>query len=134
MAYSPNYMSGLQREEALHPLPNRKKALYACFGSSRGAGLFPHERSPHFRRHSRECCLQRGSKPAYIDGYFRGNVTEERILELKEKAGPKRAYQHRLQPPADASGFQGMVHPVRHHAPSLYIGAVRPVTGSILSS
>ena len=84
MAYSPNYLSGLQKEKLsilYHTVERHFKHILvlpgeqACFLMS--DGLLSAEIPGKLQ--------SKGIQTAYIDGYFNGNITKERILNLKEK-------------------------------------------------
>ena len=84
MAYSPNYLSEHQKEKLsilYHTVERHFKHILvlpgeqACFLMSDGplSAEIPGK------------LQSKGIQTAYIDGYFNGNITKERILNLKEK-------------------------------------------------
>ena len=84
MAYSPNYLSEHQKEKLsilYHTVERHFKHILvlpgeqACFLMS--DGLLSAEIPGKLQ--------SKGIQTAYIDGYFNGNITKERILNLKEK-------------------------------------------------
>jgi len=86
MNYSPNYLSGLQKEKLsilYHTVKRHFKHILvlpgeqACFLMSDGplSAEIPGK------------LQSKGIQTAYIDGYFNGNITKERILTLQEKLG-----------------------------------------------
>ena len=84
MAYSPNYLSEHQKEKLsilYHTVERHFKHILvlpgeqACFLMS--DGLLSAEIPGKLQ--------SKGINTAYIDGYFNGNITKERILNLKEK-------------------------------------------------
>ncbi|MCP4578418.1 MAG: hypothetical protein GY846_19265 [Deltaproteobacteria bacterium] len=86
MAYSPNYLSGLQKEKLsilYHTVERHFKHILvlpgeqACFLMSDGplSAEIPGK------------LQSKGINTAYIDGYFNGNITKDRILSLQEKLG-----------------------------------------------
>ena len=86
MDYSPNYLSRLQKEKLsilYHTLKRHFNHMLvlpgeqACFIMSDGALSADIPRK----------LKSKGIKTAYIDGYFNGNVTKERIRELRKKLG-----------------------------------------------
>ena len=86
MDYSPNYLSRLQKEKLsilYHTLKRHFNHILvlpgeqACFIMSDGALSADIPRK----------LKSKGIKTAYIDGYFNGNVTKERIRELRKKLG-----------------------------------------------
>ncbi len=86
MAYSPNYMSGLQREKLsilYHTVKRHFKHVLVLPGEQACFLMSDHPLSARIP----EQLASKGIKTAYIDGYFSGNVTEERISDLKEKLG-----------------------------------------------
>ncbi|EFK06660.1 spermine/spermidine synthase [delta proteobacterium NaphS2] len=87
MDYSPNYLSRLQKEKLsilYHTLKRHFNHILvlpgeqACFIMSDGALSADIPRK----------LKSKGIKTAYIDGYFNGNVTKERIRELRTNLGP----------------------------------------------
>jgi spermidine synthase len=86
MAYSPNYMSGLQREKLsilYHTVKRHFKHILVLPGEQACFLMSDHPLSADIPRK----LASKGIETAYIDGYFSGNVTEERISDLKEKLG-----------------------------------------------
>ncbi|MCG6879706.1 MAG: fused MFS/spermidine synthase [Deltaproteobacteria bacterium] len=86
MDYSPNYLSLLQKEKLSILYQTLKRHFnhilvlpgeQACFIMSDGALSADIPRM----------LKSKGIKTAYIDGYFNGNVTKERIRELRKKLG-----------------------------------------------
>ena len=84
MEYSPDYLSPLQKEKLsilYHTLKRHFKNILvlpgeqACFIMSDGA----------LSADIPQKLKSRGIKTAYIEGYFNGNITKERIRELRKK-------------------------------------------------
>jgi spermidine synthase len=85
-AYSPNYMSGLQREKLsilYHTVKRYFKHVLVLPGEQACFLMSDHPLTADIPGR----LASKGIETAYIDGYFSGNVTEERISDLKEKLG-----------------------------------------------
>jgi len=84
MAYSPNYMSPSQREKLsilYHTVKRHFKHVLVLPGEQACFLMSDRPLSADMPRK----LASKGIRTAYIDGYFNGNVTEERISEFKEK-------------------------------------------------
>lgn len=86
MDYSPNYLSEVQKEKLsilYHTLERHFKYILVLPGEQACFLVSDRPLSAEIPRKLQS----KGIDTAYIDGYFHGNITKERILELREKLG-----------------------------------------------
>ncbi|MBW2709740.1 MAG: hypothetical protein JRD04_10820, partial [Deltaproteobacteria bacterium] len=86
MDYSPNYLSDLRKRKLsilYHTLERHFKHILVLPGEQACFLVSDRSLSDEIPRK----LTSKGINTAYIDGYFHGNITEERILNLREKLG-----------------------------------------------
>ena len=86
MDYSPNYLSEVQKEKLsilYHTLERHFNHILVLPGEQAGFLVSDRPLSAEIPRKLQS----KGINTVYIDGYFHGNITKERILKLREKLG-----------------------------------------------